>query len=160
MPPFQVDLSKPLGSCPLPDITALPTSFTAKSPATANAPGFKVEVKGGTLTTVYGDSVGFPYRHGVSVTMVNNDSLDPLNLYFGEDGTGVMALTDKGYLMPVGNRVDGQGCEVDGFALGPGQTATWNLCFWLTVLRVDVGSPIALLFVAPTGAYGLARLTS
>lgn len=167
MAPLQADLSKTLGSCPTFDASSLSTTFTGKSGTPAD-PGFSVQVTGGSLQTDNSDPLsGYQGWHGVSATVTNNAPLDPLEIGLtfasGQRGLGMWAVTDKGYLIGVGNK---EGCGWDGSSVGPGQTVHWDLCFPTTVFRgmngagpVDVGKPIALLTVDSSGAFGLERLT-
>ena len=168
--PLQADLSKPLGSCPTFDASSLPTSFTGKTSA-PDDPGFSVQVTGGSLqTNDRAPNSGYQFSYRGSLTITNNAPLDPLDLGItfatGQRGVGIWALTDKGYLTGVAAGTLNTGCKWDVSSVGPGQTLHWDLCFPTTVFTsmngggpVAVGSPIALLTVDSSGAYGLERLT-
>jgi hypothetical protein len=179
IPPLQADLSKPLGSCPTFDASSLPTSFAGKS-ATPGDPGFSVQVKGGSLqkNSNADPNLGPWFDYGISATVTNNAPLDPLEIGLtfdsGQRGVGIWALTDKGYITWVGNKGGDTSCTWDVpspgpggvYNVAPGQTERWDLCFPTTLFTsmnfgnpVVLGSPIALLTVDSSGAFGLERLT-
>jgi hypothetical protein len=154
----EVDLTAPLGSCPAP-VVGDQTSFESV-PASGADPGFSVSVTGPMVSFQDTDTEA-SQGYKVPITVANKSTLDTLALApgSGPDGIGgIWAVTDRSYLTSR-RPLYRNDCD-DNLDVGPGQTRKIAMCFVTGEGNGprDTGTPIALLVVSASGAYGLAKL--
>lgn len=153
-PGYQADLANELGKCPTPDTSSMPTSIQSPVGAVPGAPGFSVGPAAGPFKQMQ-QMQSYPWV-GASVQVTNNAPLDPL------DFAWVSALTDTGHMVFaqwVQNSADCGSYTGNAWQVGPGQSVQWIMCApsqgGMTGSPTQLGKPVALLFVAADGSYGL-----